>query len=195
MSLVTSVASIVLFDATFGVTVVASAMVALFVLAMVFLAVAPIVSSTWAEQLDSSSMERDLPESEDEADDGASGGAAGAAGAAAASTSASDPESASGPFTREELGKLVERADGKVIGTIAAAHGETATVEPRPDALDQILVRAGRKEIGDAFELGADSVREISSTRIHLASTFVRPAGEPTPETDTDVDDVSAAAE
>jgi hypothetical protein len=191
MSLVTSVASIVLFDATFGITVVASAMVALFVVAMVFLAVAPIVSSTWAKQLDSSTMERDLPEP----DDGSGDEASEAAASAGAAAPAPDDESVSGPFTREELGKLVERADGKVIGTVAAAHGETATVEPRPDALDQLLVRAGRKEIGDAFELDAESVREISATRVHLDSTFVRPVGEPTPEASTDADDASATAE
>ncbi|MXV63583.1 hypothetical protein GS429_16265 [Natronorubrum sp. JWXQ-INN-674] len=48
-------ASIVLFNLTAGVTVVASVMLTVFVLAMVFLAVAPLVSSSWADQLNAPS--------------------------------------------------------------------------------------------------------------------------------------------
>ena len=45
------VASIVPFSLTFGITAVATAMVAVFVLGMVFLALAPVVSTSWADQL------------------------------------------------------------------------------------------------------------------------------------------------
>lgn len=45
------VASIVPFDPTVGITVVATVMLAAFMLAMVFFALAPVVSDTWADQL------------------------------------------------------------------------------------------------------------------------------------------------
>lgn len=53
MTLATSgiVASIVPFDPTIGISAVAALMLTVFVLVMVFLAVAPIVSSSWADQL------------------------------------------------------------------------------------------------------------------------------------------------
>ncbi|MFC4439094.1 MULTISPECIES: hypothetical protein [Natrialbaceae] len=203
MSLVTTggtVASIVPFDPTIGITAVATVMLALFVLMMVFPAVAPLVSSTWAEQLESPSSSRPSPE--------ANGGEANEVETDEVETGAGSTSidrdavgnSMSGTFTNEEIGKLVERADGKVIGTVASADGETARVEPAPDAVDQILIRVGRKEIGDPFVLEAESVREISDTRIHLERDFVRPTGGPTPDADdstpeADADDVSVATE
>ncbi|WP_049922626.1 hypothetical protein [Halopiger djelfimassiliensis] len=54
MSLATAsgiVSSIVPFDLTVGLVALASVMLAIFVLAMVFFAVAPLVSSTWADRL------------------------------------------------------------------------------------------------------------------------------------------------
>lgn len=216
MSLVTiggtaaSIASnIVAFDATYGVTVVATAMLALFMLMMVFFAVAPIVSSTWSEQFgtdlavetapepdDASSTEETVdasPEGE-KAVTSSEAAAASGAGAAVGQEEATS-EVTEGTFTNEDLGKLVERADGKVIGTVASVGGEQARVEPNPDALDQILIRLDRKEVGEAFVLEAGDVREISSTRIHLEREFVRPTGEPTPDAEADADDVSAATE
>lgn len=52
MTLATSgiVASIVPFDPTVGITVVATVALTVFMLAMVFFAVAPLVSSSWEEQ-------------------------------------------------------------------------------------------------------------------------------------------------
>ncbi|WP_121742072.1 hypothetical protein [Natronorubrum halophilum] len=47
--------SIVLFSPTVGITAVAGLMLALFVLAMVFLAVAPLVSTSWADELSATS--------------------------------------------------------------------------------------------------------------------------------------------
>ncbi|MFU8867264.1 hypothetical protein [Natronococcus sp.] len=200
--------SIVAFDATYGVTVVATAMLALFMLMMVFFAVAPIVSSTWSEQFgtdvavetapepdDASSAEETADASPEAEKAVTSSEAAAASGAGAAVDEPEAGEVTEGTFTNEDLGKLVERADGKVIGTVASVSGEQARVEPNPDALDQILIRLDRKEVGEAFVLEADDVREISSTRIHLEREFVRPTGEPTPETEADADDVSAATE
>ena len=204
MSLVTTggiVASIVPFDPTIGVTAVATVMLTLFVLAMVFPAVAPLFSSTWGEQLDPNASRGSSPEaSEVEADAEASGVEADPeaseveADTGSASLGGDEASgSMSGPFTNEEIGKLVERADGKVIGTVASVAGETAHVEPRPDVLDQLLIRFDRKEIGDSFTLEAESVHEISDTRVHLERDFVRPTDGPTPE--ADADDVSAATE
>lgn len=75
-------------------------------------------------------------------------------------------------FTDEDLGKRVERADGKVIGTVASADGETARVDPAPDVIGTIRARLGWEEIGDSFALDAASVREISDTRVHLEREF-----------------------
>ncbi|TYL38591.1 hypothetical protein CV102_12405 [Natronococcus pandeyae] len=213
MSLVTPggiVPSIVPFDPTIGITAVATVMLALFVIMMVFPAVAPLFSSTWGEQLDPSASRGTSPEATDadadsEATDAGADSEATDAGAdseahdieaGAGSTSFDEDEasgSMSGTFTNEEIGKLVERADGKVIGTVASASGETAHVEPKPDAIDQILIRLDRKETGGSFTLEADSVREISDTRVHLERDFVRPTDGPT--TDANADDVSAATE
>ena len=49
------VSSIVPFDPAVGITVVATVMLAVFMLAMVFFALAPLVSSSWADQLSASS--------------------------------------------------------------------------------------------------------------------------------------------
>lgn len=204
MSLVTPggiVPSIVPFDPTIGITVVATVMLALFVIMMVFPAVAPLFSSTWGKQLDPSASRGTSPEATDadadsEATDAGADSEAHDVEAGAASTSFDGDEasgSVSGTFTNEEIGKLVERADGKVIGTVASVSGETAHVEPKPDAIDQILIRLDRKEIGGSFTLEADSVREISDTRVHLERDFVRPAEGPT--TEANADDVSAATE
>ncbi|WP_306052939.1 hypothetical protein [Natronococcus wangiae] len=203
MSLLTTggiVASIVPFDPTFGIAVVATAMLSLFVLVMVFPAVAPLVSSTWAEPRESAasggfSLEANGGEvserkaDENEADGGEIGeGETGAGSAALHRDEVGDDMT--GTFTNDEIGKLVERADGKVIGTVASVDGETAHVEPAPDALDQILIRLGRKEMGDSFDLDADSVREISDTRVHLERDFSELAARPT---DSNEDSVSSA--
>ncbi|AGB37752.1 hypothetical protein [Natronococcus occultus] len=221
--------SILPFDATYGVTVAATAMLALFMLAMVFFAVAPVVSSKWGEEFGSDVAAPAVPEDDADAADDASAddtpeaetvvegeetasadeatassseaATAGAADtadtadAADASDDVSGADVAEGPFTNDELGKLVERADGKVIGTVASVGGDRARVEPNPDALDQILVRLGRAEVGEPFVVEADDVREINDRRVHLEREFVRPTGEPTPETDGEADDVSAATE
>ncbi|WP_293032781.1 hypothetical protein [Natronococcus sp.] len=198
--------SIVAFDATYGVTVVATAMLALFMVAIVFFAVAPIISSTWKEEFGADIAVETPPEpdaaSEETADASpeaekavTSSEAAAASGASAAVDTEEAGDVTEGTFTSEDLGKLVERADGKVIGTVASVGGEQARVEPSPDALDQILIRLDRMEVGEAFVLEAEDVREISSTRILLEREFVRPTGEPTPETETETDDVSAATE
>lgn len=204
MSLVTPggiAPSIVPFDPTIGITAVATVMLVLFVIMMVFPAIAPLFSSTWGEQLDPSASQRSTSETADvEADSEATDSEADSeaheveAGAGSASLNGDEASgSMSGTFTNEEIGKLVERADGKVIGTVASVSGETAHVEPKPDALDQILIRLDRKETGGAFTLEADSVREISDTRVHLERDFVRPADGPT--TEANADDVSAATE
>lgn len=75
-------------------------------------------------------------------------------------------------FTDDEIGKPVERADGKVIGTVASIDGETAHVEPAPDVVDTVKARLGWEEIGDPFELDARFVRTISDTRVHLEREF-----------------------
>lgn len=85
-------------------------------------------------------------------------------------------------FTDDDIGKPVERADGKVIGTVAALEEGRARVEPAPDVVDTIKARFGWDEIGDPFVLDADGVREISDTRVHLEEDFSRGSS----RTDTD---------
>ncbi|NKE36720.1 hypothetical protein GWG54_13010 [Natronococcus sp. JC468] len=214
MSLVTTggiAASIVPFDPTYGVTIVATAMLAVFMLAMVFFAVAPVVSSTWSERLGTDGVaaaapadgratasdtredrmaaatsqdDRTTASRADTAEAEEPTASSGTADAELADGAVSDDALAGGAgsvtegtFTDDELGKLVERADGKVIGTVAEVGGDRARVEPRPDALDQLLVRLGRAEVGDAFVLEEGDVDEISATRIHLEREFVRPTG------------------
>ncbi|MFC4436634.1 MULTISPECIES: hypothetical protein [Natrialbaceae] len=62
------VASIALFDPTIGITAVATVMLSLFVLAMVFFAVAPLVSSSWTEQFGVASSGSSLEAEANEAD-------------------------------------------------------------------------------------------------------------------------------
>ncbi|WP_440766143.1 hypothetical protein [Natronorubrum sp. DTA7] len=66
MSLAASgiVTSIVPFDPTYGITIVASVMLAVIVCAMVFFALAPVVSDSWAEQLSSTSTSSATPSAE-----------------------------------------------------------------------------------------------------------------------------------
>ena len=75
-------------------------------------------------------------------------------------------------FSDDDVGKPVERADGKVIGTVDAIEGDRARVEPAPDALDSIMARFGWDDIIDPFVLEADAVDAISDTRIHLTEEF-----------------------
>lgn len=79
-------------------------------------------------------------------------------------------------FTDEDVGKLVERADGTVIGSVATCEDEQVRVEPEPDAIDSIKTRLGWDEPDDPFVLEADAVREISDTRVHLEEGFSRDA-------------------
>jgi len=83
-------------------------------------------------------------------------------------------------FTDEDVGKLVERADGTVIGTVASLEEGRARVEPAPDVIDQLLIRLDRAEPGDPFILAEDDVREISERRIHLAAEFSKESVETT---------------
>jgi hypothetical protein len=59
-------ASIVPFDLTAGIATVASVMLGLFVLVMVYLAVAPIVSSEWAGRGDATAPARSAAEPSDD---------------------------------------------------------------------------------------------------------------------------------
>ncbi|WP_440770622.1 hypothetical protein [Natronorubrum sp. DTA28] len=77
-------------------------------------------------------------------------------------------------FTDDDVGKPVERTDGKVIGTVASIETEGAHVEPAPDVVDQIKARFDWGEIGGPFILDGSDVREISDTRVHLADGFSR---------------------
>lgn len=77
-------------------------------------------------------------------------------------------------FTDDDVGKPVERADGTVIGTVAAVEEGRARVEPEPDAIDSIKVRLGWDEVGDPFVLEDDAVSEIADRRIHLEEGFSR---------------------
>ena len=58
------VTSIVPFDPVVGITVVATVMLAVFMLAMVFFALAPLVSSSWADQLSATSPTASTPGAE-----------------------------------------------------------------------------------------------------------------------------------
>ncbi|SDQ27700.1 hypothetical protein [Natronobacterium texcoconense] len=61
-------ASIVPFDPTVGVTVVASIMLTVFVAAMTFLALAPVVSEKWSQQLGGAASGPSLETEANEAD-------------------------------------------------------------------------------------------------------------------------------
>ena len=74
----------------------------------------------------------------------------------------------SATLTDDDVGKLVERADGKVIGSVASVEGGRAQVEPEPDALDSILSRFGWAETFDPFVLEGSAVDEITENRILL---------------------------
>ncbi|WP_436345502.1 hypothetical protein [Natronorubrum sp. FCH18a] len=77
-------------------------------------------------------------------------------------------------FTDDDVGKPVERTDGKVIGTVASLESEGAYVEPAPDVVDQIKARFDWGEIGGPFILDESDVQAISETRVHLTEGFSR---------------------
>ena len=95
-------------------------------------------------------------------------------------------------FTDDDVGKPVERTDGKVIGTVASIETEGAHVEPAPDVVDQIKARFDWGEIGGPFILEESDVREISDTRVHLADGFSR-ADSATPTATESADGSDAA--
>lgn len=86
-------------------------------------------------------------------------------------------------LTDEDVGKLVERADGRVIGTVDSLEGGTVRVEPEPDALDTIKARFGWGDLGEPFTLEESDVRECSETRVHLEEGFGPSDRERTDET------------
>ncbi|MXV61653.1 hypothetical protein GS429_06160 [Natronorubrum sp. JWXQ-INN-674] len=81
-------------------------------------------------------------------------------------------------FTDDDVGKPVERTDGKVIGTVAALEEEGAYIEPAPDVIDQLKARFDWGELGSPFLLDESDVREISKTRVHLEAEFSRTPAE-----------------
>lgn len=97
-------------------------------------------------------------------------------------------------FSDDDIGKLVERSDGKVIGTVTAVETGTAHVEPAPDVVDQIKARFGWDEIGDPFTLHETEVRDISRTRVHLVEGFSR-ANAPTPTSSEPTDQSDAGSD
>ena len=76
-------------------------------------------------------------------------------------------------LTADDIGKLVERADGKVIGVVTAVEQETAHVEPTHDVVDGIKARLGW-EFGpeEPFSLEADAVEQRTETRLMLTAAF-----------------------
>ncbi|ELY41134.1 hypothetical protein [Natronorubrum tibetense] len=96
-------------------------------------------------------------------------------------------------FTDDDVGKPVERTDGKVIGTVASIESEGAHVEPAPDVVDQLKARFDWGEIGGPFILDESDVREISDTRVHLAEGFSR-AESATPTATESADGSTAGA-
>ena len=89
-------------------------------------------------------------------------------------------------LTDEDVGKLVERADGKVIGSIASVEGGRAQVEPEPDALDSILSRFGWAETFDPFVLDGSDVDEITENRVLLGEEFESDAERSEPRDERD---------
>lgn len=77
-------------------------------------------------------------------------------------------------FSEADIGKPVERTDGKVIGTVGELEDGAARIEPAPDVVDTIKARFGWAEIGDPFVLSEDAVHEITDTRVHLEEGFSR---------------------
>ena len=75
-------------------------------------------------------------------------------------------------FADGDVGKPVERADGRVIGTVAAIEEGRARVDPAPDAIDSIKARLGWAEVGDPFVLEGDAVDAVTDTRVHLEEGF-----------------------
>ncbi|ELY47614.1 hypothetical protein [Natronorubrum sulfidifaciens] len=101
-------------------------------------------------------------------------------------------------FTEDDIGKPVERTDGKVIGTVQSVDTATAHVEPTPDVVDLLKVRFSGAEIGGPFILHEPDVRDISETRVHLADGFSKanaptPAGEPTAQPDAESEPAGAS--
>ncbi|WP_440763710.1 hypothetical protein [Natronorubrum sp. DTA7] len=96
-------------------------------------------------------------------------------------------------FTDDDVGKPVERTDGKVIGTVASIETEGAHVEPAPDVVDQLKARFDWGELGGPFILDESDVREISETRVHLSDGFSR-ADAATPTASESVDGSTAGA-
>ncbi|ELY53298.1 hypothetical protein [Natronolimnohabitans innermongolicus] len=77
-------------------------------------------------------------------------------------------------FTDDDIGKPVERADGKVIGTVGALEDDGVRVDPAPDAIDRLLVRFDRAEPDRPFILEAEDVSLVADTRIYLDDSFSR---------------------
>ncbi|WP_049921748.1 hypothetical protein [Halopiger djelfimassiliensis] len=98
-------------------------------------------------------------------------------------------------FTDDDVGKTVEKADGTALGRVTTIEEDgTARVEPDPDIVETLKARLGWSDIGESFLLEADSVFEITDTRIRLEEGISDPQDRPQPKgsddsTRTDISD------
>lgn len=76
-------------------------------------------------------------------------------------------------FSGDDVGKTVENAEGREVGTVTEVDGATARVEPDPGLVDSIKASLGwETDADDAYEIDEGSVREIGEDRITLESEF-----------------------
>ncbi|WP_049920875.1 hypothetical protein [Halopiger djelfimassiliensis] len=74
-------------------------------------------------------------------------------------------------FTEDDVGKTVEDPSGTAIGIVASIEGETALVEPEPDAMDSIKAALGwESDPDETVPITPDSVDVITGETVRLES-------------------------
>lgn len=72
-------------------------------------------------------------------------------------------------FTDDDVGKTVEDPNGAAIGVVASVEGETALVEPEPDAMDSIKAVLGWEHDPDeTIRIEPSSVDVITGETVRL---------------------------
>ncbi|QLK24444.1 hypothetical protein HYG81_09935 [Natrinema zhouii] len=76
-------------------------------------------------------------------------------------------------FTEDDIGKLVETAEGERLGAVADIDPETAYVEPAADAADSTRAALDwERDATEAVPLTDDAVTEITDDAIRLEAGF-----------------------
>ncbi len=92
-------------------------------------------------------------------------------------------------ITDDEIGKSVESADGKTLGTVVDVEAATAHVDPNPVTVDAIgALLTAEREPGEAVPITDDDISEITDDVVQIDADLSADSADPDAEPTSDLE-------